>query len=196
MKTGLLLASIGLWSSLWFTSDQWGQHLFRNEKYVEAAKTFTDPMHRGVAWYRAKEFEQAERSFRAVRTPEGAYNLGNTLALQGKYDEAIESYDRALAQKPEWLEAQENRELARTRAEALDVETGNMSDGKLGADEIVFDENPQGSEEGGEQTVAGEELSDKEQQAMWMRKVQTSPADFLKVKFSMQNTFSDNEVSE
>ncbi|MDF3129736.1 tetratricopeptide repeat protein [Kiritimatiellaeota bacterium B1221] len=186
MKAVMIIATLGFWTSVWFTQDQWGQHLYRKEKYAEAAAAFADPMHRGVAWYRAGNFDQAVSAFRSVQSAEGKFNLGNALVMGGNYEGAVEAYDQALEIQPEWKEAQENRELARLRAEAVKAEGGNMTEGEMGADEIVFDDLAKGSDGAGEEVVAGEELSDAEQQAMWMRKVQTSPGDFLKTKFMMQ----------
>ncbi|WFB35862.1 tetratricopeptide repeat protein [Kiritimatiellota bacterium B12222] len=186
MKGTMVLATLGFWTAMWFTPDQWGQQLYRKEKFTEAAIAFADPMHRGAAWYRAGEFDQAVRSFRMVKTAEGHYNLGNALVMGGQYDAAIEAYDQALSIQPEWKEAQENREVARLRGEAVKEQGGNMTEGEMGADEVVFGDDIKGSDDAGEEVVAGENLSSEEQQAMWMRKVQTRPADFLKTKFSMQ----------
>jgi Ca-activated chloride channel family protein len=60
-----------------------------------------------------------------------------------------------------------------------------MGDQKIGADEIVFDKDAKNK---GEQTeTAGQEaMSDAAVQAMWLRRVQTRPADFLRAKFAYQ----------
>jgi Ca-activated chloride channel family protein len=44
-----------------------------------------------------------------VDNPDGAYNLGNALARQGRYEEAIAAYDRALAGRPGMEDALANR---------------------------------------------------------------------------------------
>ena len=58
--------------------------------------------------------------------------------MQGKYAEAVEAYETALAARPGWREAEMNREMARLRAENLKKEGGDMTGGMLAADEIVF----------------------------------------------------------
>ena len=60
-----------------------------------------------------------------------------------------------------------------------------MGDQKLGADEIVFDRN---KKSGGQDTETEETqpLNDSAMQAMWLRRVQTRPADFLRAKFAYQ----------
>lgn len=54
----------------------------------------------GVDAYRQGDFAAAEQAFAAAgaRGADAQYNLGNALARQGRYDDAIAAYDRALAQ--------------------------------------------------------------------------------------------------
>lgn len=184
MKTFAFIAAI--WASLWFTPDQQGQRDFKRDEFAAAAQSFRDPMWQGVAWYRAGEFEKAAQAFALRDTAEANFNLGNAWLLRGKYETAIAGYDRALEQRPDWREARENRELAVARAKLVERQGGEMGDQKIGADEIVFDKKKQS---GGQDTdIAGEQaVTDASVQAMWLRRVQTKPADFLKAKFSYQH---------
>ena len=56
----------------------------------------------------------------------------------------------------------------------------------LEADEIVFSDQKSPPSENTEQTDGGEKLSDEELRAIWLRQVQTKPADFLRAKFAYQ----------
>jgi len=181
----LLLIGGLSWSHLWFTPDQQGQRLLDRREFQAAAETFRDPVRQGVAWFRAGEFEKAERSFARVATPEAEFNRGNCLVMQGKYEAAIERYDRALDLRPEMKDAQVNREIAAARAKKVERQGGDMGDQLLGADEITFDK--ASAAEGQETETIGEQpLSDAQMQAMWLRRVQTKPAEFLKSKFAYQ----------
>lgn len=185
----LLALLIGItWAGLWLTPDQAGMYYFKNSDFVPAAEIFLDSNWQGVAWYRAGEFKKAAQAFSFNDSAEGNYNQGNALLMQGKYEEAVLSYDRALQKRLNWQEAAENRELAIARAATLNIEGGNMTEGQLGADEIVFD---QKAGKGGEsvEVAGGEALSDQEIQALWLHRVQTRPADFLKAKFAYQKAF-------
>lgn len=184
MKPMIFLLAI-TWAGLWLTPDQQGQRFFDREEYRKAAEAFVDPMRRGVAWYRAGEYKKAAASFGRLSTPEAKYNLGNTQLMLGDYDSAIASYDKALQDRPDWKEAQENRDLARARGELVKGEGGDFGDQTLGADEVVFDKD---KDRGGQETqVAGDKVtSDAAVQAIWLRQVQTKPADFLKAKFAFQ----------
>jgi Ca-activated chloride channel family protein len=167
------------------TSEQRADRLFREGKYADAAKASADPARQGAAFYRAGDFKQAAAAFARTSSPEGAYDRGNALVLLGKYADAVKSYDRALALRPGWKEAEENRAVAVVRRDRLDFKGGDATGGQVKADDVVFEK---GKKSGGDevQVAGGEQLSDEQLRAMWLRRVQTKPADFLRAKFAFQ----------
>ena len=94
------------------TPDQEAHRLFTAGDYEAAAASFADPMWQGVALFRQGEFEQAAGVFAGFDTPEAAFNQGNALVMQGKYDEAVARYQRALELRPDWQPALVNRDIA------------------------------------------------------------------------------------
>ena len=184
MKTFALIAAV-TWAGLWFTPDQQGHRHFQRNEFVQAAQVFHDPMWQGAAWYRAGEFKKAAQSFARRDTADAHFNQGNAWLLRGKYETAIAWYDRALKQRPDWKEAIDNRALAAARAKMVERTGGDMGDQKIGADKIVFNKNT--PNEGQDTEVeGGAVLTDQEIQALWLRRVQARPADFLKAKFFYQ----------
>jgi Ca-activated chloride channel homolog len=184
MMALILIATVS-WVGLWFTPDQQGRRHFERGEFAQAAKAFHDPMWQGTAWYRTGEFEKAAQAFARRDSAEAHYNQGNAWLMKGKYEGAIASYDRALKKRPGWTEATENRALAAARLKMTEATGGDMGDQKIGADKIVFDK--KAKNEGHDTEVAGgKALSDQEMQALWLRRVQTRPADFLKAKFAFQ----------
>lgn len=184
MKLFALLATL-TWAGLWFTPDQQGRRHFHRSEFTAAAEAFRDPMWRGIAWYRAGEFKRAAQFFGRSGSAEAHYNQGNAWLMGGAYDSAIAAYDRALELRPDWEQAVDNRALAVARAKRVEAPGGDMGDQKLGADKIVFDKDA--TSEGQEtEVVGGAALSDQDLQALWLRRVQTRPADFLKAKFEYQ----------
>jgi len=186
---------ISIWQGWWKTPDQQGQRLFDDGEFARAAETFEDPMRRGEAYYRAGDFEQAAGVFGRINSADAAYNRANALLLLGRYDECIESYERALQLHPDWEEAEQNRDLAVARKERMappDSDEGGTG-GQLGADEIVFDDTGRVNKSGQEEEVqGGEAMSDQEMRAVWLRRVQNDPADFLRARFAYQ-LFRDSE---
>ena len=195
MRMLVVLAIVGTiaWWGAWFTPDQQGQRLMNRGEFPAAAETFRDPMRRGVAWFRAGEFERAEQAFARLGTRDAEFNRGNCLIMRGKYEDAIQRFDRALELDPEFEDAQINRDIAISRAKLVEKKGGDMGDQKIGADEIVFDKN---KKSGGQdtETEGSQPLSDSEMQALWLRRVQTRPADFLKSKFAYQLSAGEQEA--
>ncbi len=194
LSTLLFIGAI-TWTGLWFTPDQQGRRLMRRDEFAAAAEVFRDPMQQGVAWFRAGEFEKAEGAFARVATPEAEYNRGNCLVMLGKYESAIERFDRALQLRPGWEDAQINRDIAVARAKLTQQRGGDMGEQRVGADEIRYDR----TKESGEQETAiedGQTLSDSAMQALWLRRVQTKPAEFLRAKFAYQLAAGDHAGGE
>lgn len=187
----LILGTV-TWAGLWFTPDQQGQRLVNRGEFQTAAEAFNDPMRKGTAWFRAGEFEQAEQAFARVATAEAEFNRGTCLIMRGKYDAAIERFDRALELRPNWEDAKVNRSIAVARGRATEQKGGDMGDQRLGADKIVYDKD---KTSGGQDTEdeGGQPLSDADMQAMWLRRVQTKPGDFLRAKFAYQFATKENK---
>ena len=169
------------------TPDQQGYRHYEKGEYEEAAVRFADPLWKGIALFKQGEFKDAAGVFAGYDSAESAFNHGNALVMQGKYEEAVKRYARALELSPEWQDATINREIALARAAMLKREGGDMTGGMLGADEIVFTEGKSPPSAGEEQTEGGQEMNDVEQRAVWLRHVQTKPADFLQAKFAYQH---------
>lgn len=166
------------------TADQKGARAYELELYASAAELFEDPAWRAASLFAAGEFAGAAAIWSGVPGPVAAFDCGNALVLLGKYEAAVESYERALALRPEWPEAEENRDIAESR---IRTETALGQASEIGADDIVVD--PEMDADKGDQveTAGGEEsLGNDELRALWLRNVQTEPADFLRVKFAYQ----------
>ena len=181
------------WSvkGLLITPAQEFQYYFNKKEYIKAADSGGDPLQKGVALYLAGKFKEAAAVFGSSGSAETVYNRANSYVMLGKYDLAIADYEKVLKEKPDWKEAADNLDLARLRKEKMappEDDSGGTG-GKLGADEIVIgDRNIKSSadDEAENQTEERSQLSKNEQQALWLKKVQTKPADFLRLKFSYQ----------
>ena len=166
--------------------------MFNKQEYKVAAETFHNPMWQGIAFYRDGEFKKSGEIFSGFNSAEGIYNYGNSLLMQGQYESAIECYNRALAMKPSWDDAEVNLAIAIDRAKKVEKEGGNMTDGKLGADDFTFSK-VKNDENSWEEPDVGDAPNDAATRAIWLRQVQTKPADFLQAKFSYQNAMGSTE---
>lgn len=181
----LLVAGYRLgFRDLWLTPDQRGRLLLRWNQPSEAAQAFRDPLWRGVSLFRAGDFKGAAQAFAARDTADAAFDRGNALVMLGQYDEALTRFDRALVLRPGWPEALRNRKIARIRAERRKTEGGETGQTDSRPDQVVFDK----SKPGGEDTTvqAAMPMSDEAVRALWLKRVQTRPADFLRAKFAYQ----------
>lgn len=203
--TGINAHAAG-WPDFLLTADQQAQRLYDQGEYRDAAVRFTQTQRIGSALYRAGEFEQAAAVFGRSVAPEAAFNRGNALVMLGDYASAIESYERALERRPDWTVASENMQLARLRMERLappDDDHGGTG-GLLEADEIKFDTTGRVDKSAEEQTVEAEtgEMNDEALRRLWLKRVDTRPGDFLRVRFEYQlakqkqQQIGDNSVDE
>lgn len=181
----------------WLTPDQQGQRLLEQGEPAAAARQFTTPDRIGAALFEAGDFEGAAAVFGRMRGPKGAYNRGNALIMLGQYEAAISSFDKALQDRPDWREAQENRNIAALRLAALapPEDDAGGTGGQLGADEIVMDDTGRVAESGEEVVLdANEAIGDEQSmRALWLRRVDTEPGRFLAAKFAAQLSRSNSD---
>ncbi len=188
------------WVDLWLTPDQQAQRLMGQGEYEKAAGKFTTPERIGAALFMAGEFEQAAAVFGRSTSAEADYNRGNAHVMLGDYDAAIEAYQSALSKRPGWSRAEENLNIAILRKQALappEDDSGGTG-GMLEADEIVFDQTGRVNKSSSEQIVDATEqkLNEEALRAMWLRKVETRPADFLAARFNHQLAIRESQRSE
>lgn len=170
-------AELELWR-LWRSEQQQAMHLYQQRDYADAAKLFRDPRWQGAALYRAGDCEAALAAFEQGISAEDYYNQGNALSCKQRYEEAVERYELALAQRPEWLEAQEN--LQRTLLMIAQQRQQQGKDGDMDPDEIREDlKHRRGN-------PATEQQERDQQTERWLDNLKASPAGYLKRRMLMQ----------
>lgn len=173
----------------WETAVQRGDRLVKAGKYTEAAKAYPDPWRAGIALYRGGEFEAAAKTFARVPGADGAFNAANAWLMHGQYDQAIAGYDRALGFHTGWQDALDNKALAiarRDRMKVSDKEREEESAGAYKPDQIVQDQKGGNQKPPDKPEEEGQPMDNATLQASWLRRVKTTPGDFLKAKFAWQ----------
>lgn len=97
------------WHDLWQRPDQQAAQALREGRAKQAQQLARDPAWRGAAAYRASDYAAAKQALQQAPGGDATYNLGNTLAKQGEYQQAIAAYDRALKLDPNNADAKANR---------------------------------------------------------------------------------------
>jgi Ca-activated chloride channel homolog len=126
------------------------------------------------------DYAGALDQFVLVDTPESWFDQGNALAYLKKYPDAIRAYSEALRERPRWREAEENLALVRSLIPPPPKQPDQQESPDLKPDQIKFDE--KGKKGRKRLTFSKQEMAD-----VWMRNIQTSPADFLRQKFAMES---------
>ena len=173
---------------LWLTPDQQGRYFFSRGDDAKAAERFEDPLWKGIAYYRSGNFDAAIEQFARVDTPEGCFDLGNAHARAGQLDQALASYEEALRRRPGDRAAGENRDLVRfmieqRRAKQKEVPPPQGRPPTFNPDEIKVDDKGTQGKKG---EVPRAELTADQIHDVWMRRLQTTPSDFLRLKFAAQ----------
>lgn len=96
-----------------------------------------------------------------------------------KFDQAISAYQQALQRQPQFPEASAN--LALAMALKKDTESAADNAPEVKPDAIKFDKTPG---KGQTKAVQTEQASS---DALWLQNLTTSPANFLRRKFSLQD---------
>jgi Ca-activated chloride channel family protein len=176
-------------ADLWATRDQQGRRHFERGNYKRAAELFRDPIWKGTACYRAGDYACAADAFASVDTPEAWYGLGNAYARQGELKLAVSAYDRALAARPDFADAKANRDLVARR---IPRPGPGEQEGQAPAPDQKLDEAKLDGDgaRGKRGEVEVNRVTDEPINQIWLRGVQTSPADFLRRKFALQATRS------
>jgi Ca-activated chloride channel homolog len=174
-RRGLMLAAIVLllpqpalafgFRDLWQRQEQQAHAALEQGDHARARALASDPARRGSAAFREQDYEAAALEFAAVDGASGRYNLGNALAMGGRYQEAIAAYEEALALDPDLEDAHANLEAIREWLEQQPEQTGEGDPGDEG-DDGDKERDPDAPSQGddGAPEDSGEDGSERERQ--------------------------------
>lgn len=180
-------ADLSWFRNLWLTPDQQGRLAFDRGDYAAAKELFADPMWRGIAAYRAYDFLAAAESFRKTEGSAGRFALGNAEAQNHAFEKAIKAYDEVLSLDSNNVAATHNKAIVEAALAAQEEKRRKQEKGETPPDEKADEMRVDPRQKGGKHIqVQTDDLTTPGAAEAWMREVQTSPAGFLKLKFSIQ----------
>jgi Ca-activated chloride channel family protein len=158
---------------MWRTRDQQAALALKAGDAKKAQQLARDPALAASAAYKAGNFADAQSGFASLAGTDAQYNLGNAFARQGKYEDAIAAYDRAIKASPANADAVANRKavedwLKQQKQQSdqndKDQKQGQNGQGKSssGQDDAKSDQSSQGKQgEEGDKDKNDAQKSDK-----------------------------------
>ncbi len=179
------------------TKDQQGRWYFEKQDYRKAAERFQNPLWKGTAYYLNEDFKLAQEYFSRIDSTEGLFNMANSLAHGRNYVLASRVFEQILSQQGNHEAALNNKKILRKIMDEINMFSASQQ-AESGDSSRELGDEPQTAEgtetqlyeeqmiESIKQVTADEILQDVSINEMWLRRVQSDPANFLAIKFQMQ----------
>ena len=88
------------WNDLWKTRDQQAKEAMESGDYDKAIELFEDSEWLAAAHYKAGNYRQSANGYNNDSNIDHLYNYANSLAKIGQFEEAIENYEKVIAEEP------------------------------------------------------------------------------------------------
>lgn len=177
--------------SIWLTPDQQGRLAFERGQYLVAADRFADPRWKGLSFYAAEKWDAAAAALVGLDDAEALFLLGNAYAEGGKLQSAVHAYERALQERPTFRAARRNFEridrLLHSLQEDTDIESAKKIEKDHGDARTRVDKDtlaPKGTPTA--HSAEGKSEATVEESKLWLERLSTDPAEFLKRKLAAQ----------
>ncbi|MCD9510813.1 VWA domain-containing protein [Photobacterium phosphoreum] len=151
-------------ASPWTNTNRQAYETFTDGNYKQAAQDFTSPQWKGIAEYKAKQYEQAIETLKPLQDPTSQYNLGNAYAQKGDYKQALETYKKLLKQQPDFADAKKNlaivEQAEKQKRQQQEKKEQSGKEGKQGNK----DQQQQGQQDNKDQQQQGQQGNKNQQQ--------------------------------
>jgi Ca-activated chloride channel family protein len=164
------------WQDLWQTKQQQAQNAYQQQDYATARQKFSQPLWQGNAAYRDGDYAAAAEHYRQDQSATGQFNLGNSLAQQQQYTEALAAYQQALKQQPDFAKAEQNaRLMEKLLAQQQDNQQQQASEGQQQGEQKPGEQQDQQSQSHQQQSEQAQQ-GEQQQQAQDNAGQQDNPA--------------------
>ena len=152
------------WESLWQTPDQRALKSYKEQDFQRARELFEDPQWKASSDYESGNFDDAAKAFAKEEGAQGQYNLGNALAQKGDIDGAINAYDNALAQDPDYEDAKFNKKIMEKLKQQQEQQQQNNQDQQNQDNQQQDSSESQQQNQSGQQDQQDQEQNNAEQE--------------------------------
>ena len=156
------------WNDLWKTRDQQAKEAMESGDYNKAIELFEDSEWLAAAHYRAGNYRQSANGYNNNSNIDHLYNHANSLAKIGQFEEAIENYEKVIAEEPNAEDALYNLNLLKDLLSENQSSEENNDDGQSSEEASTGeqsqqqngDESEQSDNEGNSRTGDSDDGSD------------------------------------
>ena len=156
------------WNDLWKTRDQQAKEAMESGDYDKAIELFEDSEWLAAAHYRAGNYRQSANGYNNNSNIDHLYNHANSLAKIGQLEEAIENYEKVIAEEPNAEDALYNLNLLKDLLSENQSSEENNDDGQSSEEASTGeqsqqqngDESEQSDNEGNSRTGDSDDESD------------------------------------
>ena len=156
------------WNDLWKTRDQQAKEAMESGDYDKAIELFEDSEWLAAAHYRAGNYRQSANGYNNNSNIDHLYNHANSLAKIGQFEEAIENYEKVIAEEPNAEDALYNLNLLKDLLSENQSSEENNDDGQSSEEASTGeqsqqqngDESEQSDNEGNSKTGDSDDESD------------------------------------
>jgi Ca-activated chloride channel homolog len=192
-------SSFATWKDLWWRADQQAMREFQKNNYQQAEAQFKLPRWKGIAAYRAENYQDAFNAFGQDSDAISFYNRGNALALMGDFNGAIIAYEEVLKRDPHFEDAIYNHDFIKKIQQQHNEQKQEQEQQK--EKESPQENNTQANENSSQQAQSNPEKNpsdDKESDSnmqlsaqpqqqphdpQWLKHIDDDPGGLLKQKF-------------
>ena len=118
------------WNDLWKTRDQQAKEAMESGDYDKAIELFEDSEWLAAAHYKAGNYRQSANGYNNNSNIDHLYNYANSLAKIGQFEEAIENYEKVIAEEPNADDALYNLNLLKDLLSENQSSEENNDDGQ------------------------------------------------------------------
>ena len=118
------------WNDLWKTRDQQAKEAMESGDYDKAIELFEDSEWLAAAHYKAGNYRQSANGYNNDSNIDHLYNHANSLAKIGQFEEAIENYEKVIAEEPNAEDALYNLNLLKDLLSENQSSEENNDDGQ------------------------------------------------------------------